>query len=202
MVLTEKDRSNPRGRVASEAERLAFDQLLAHFQLADFFKYDGPLTYSWDHRRKEGTQSLLRLDRFYTFAAGHGVAASHIKKYNIKGDCSLSDHLPVVLSIEIEAVQRSGSRYKINEYYLSDKQVVADLARVWTSQLATLGFFGKLRRTVKWYNVMPEEGSGAPRAGKRSSHPAGGRTAAPAGRPTRPTGTPDSHSHYRGTRNA
>jgi hypothetical protein len=86
---------------------------------------------------------MKRLDRYYYFRCPHGNPTAHIQRYEILGDCALSDHLLVLSNVELQPTMRTGSRYKINNYYLQDKHVVDQLGRVWRAQLPTLGFFGK-----------------------------------------------------------
>jgi hypothetical protein len=154
MVLHEKDKPNPRGRVAGAVEQLAFGQFMAQAQITDFFNHANSLLYSWDNKRSQGPCSLLRLDRVYSYSSPHGNPSAHILEHVIMGDSVVSDHLPVTITVEVQASQATGARYKMNSHSLKDKSVVAQLAGIWRAQPTQLGFFGKLRRTVKWYMVF------------------------------------------------
>jgi hypothetical protein len=154
MVTEVEDNSNPTGHVASEAEKMEFARLTSHLQVIDFFQRSRPLVYTWDNKRRVGTQTLKRLDRFFCYENPCGPPNSHIKKYYILGDSQLSDHLPVQLQLELQATQLTGSRYKMNGYYLKDKNVVAQLIDTWKCLPLTLNFFGKLRRITKWYKEI------------------------------------------------
>lgn len=69
-------------------------------------------------------------------------------------DCSLSDHLPTRLEINIHESNKSSSYYKMNRAYLKDSNVVEQLKRIWTSSKPNMEFFGKLKRVVKFYKTM------------------------------------------------
>jgi hypothetical protein len=154
MVLHEKDKSNLRGQVAGAVEQLAFGQFTAQAQVTDFFNYANSFFYSWDNKQSQGPRSLLRLDRVYSYLSSHGNPSAHILEYAILGNSVVSDHLPVTIIVEVQASQTIGARYKMNNHYLKDKSVVDQLVGVWRDQPAHLGFFGKLRHTVKWYRVF------------------------------------------------
>jgi hypothetical protein len=166
MVTKAEDNSNPTGYVASEAKRMEFARLTSHLQVVDFFQHSGPLIYTWDNKHRVGSQTLKRLDRFYCYENPYGPPNSHIKKYSILGDSQLSDHLPVQLQLELQATQPTGSRYKMNGYYLKDKNVVAQLIDTWKRLPLTLNFFGKLRRITKWYKEFCLQKTKAKKAAK------------------------------------
>jgi hypothetical protein len=60
----------------------------------------------------------------------------------------------VLLNIQDQAHSPKGGRYKVNGHYLQEKAVVADLVQQWQRLPPSLGFFGKLRRVVKWYRSL------------------------------------------------
>jgi hypothetical protein len=80
-----------------------------------------------------GPRTLLQLDRYYVFPSPNGGPNSHVKEYEIQGDYSSSDHLPVALTIELQAGKITGSRYKVNSFYLQDKSVADKLQAIWRS---------------------------------------------------------------------
>jgi hypothetical protein len=82
-VTTHRDRSNRQGRTIGEQERVVFLQLTTHLLVEDFFDHVGPVIYSWGNKRRQGSLSMLRLDRFHTFANPNGAPNSHIKEYKI-----------------------------------------------------------------------------------------------------------------------
>jgi exonuclease III len=151
MILQPCGNSNPNGHTLCDAERLVFTRLLARLHVEDFFPYTKLVSFSWDNRRRTGLRTLKRLDRIYYYPSSNGPPNAHVQEYRILGECSHSDHLPVLIHIEIQACKSTGSRYKMNGFYLQDKTVVAQLAQLWTSLPTSLGFFGKLRKVTKWF---------------------------------------------------
>jgi hypothetical protein len=117
MVLSIRDNSNPASRTAGSTELLAFARMIGHLGIQDLFSYSNSILFSWDNRRKVGPSKLKRLDRFYCFPSPTGDSATHV----------LSDHLPVTLSLKIQPETSQGSRYKLNNHYLMDTQVVDQL---------------------------------------------------------------------------
>jgi hypothetical protein len=154
MVTNPQNNSNPTGHVASASEQWEFARLTLHLQVDDFFTYSYPLVFTWDNKWRIGVRILKRLDRFYCYSNPNGLPSVHVLQYSILGDSLLLDHLPVQLRLEIQATQQSGSRYKMNGYYLKDKQVVLELNETWKCLPATLSIFGKLRRLTKWYKMF------------------------------------------------
>jgi hypothetical protein len=112
------------------------------------------LHFSWDNRRQVGIRKLKRLDRFYCFSSSSSNPASHVIRYDIIGDCTISDHLLVRLSLELQAEIPQGARYKVNNYFLEDASIVSQLYEVWGRLPSSLAFFGKFRRLIKWYKVF------------------------------------------------
>jgi hypothetical protein len=153
MVLSTRDNSNPASRTAGSTELLAFARMTGHLGVQDFFSYSNSILFSWDNRIKVGPRKLERLDKFYCFPSPTGNPATHVLSYEILCDCLVSDHLPVTLRLEIQPETSQGSRYKLNNHYLMDTQVVDQLKTLWYQFSPTLGFFGKLQRLVKWYKV-------------------------------------------------
>jgi hypothetical protein len=51
MMLDSKDRSNPLGRLASDSEKFAFQQLTDTLQVEDFFDHNNTLLFPWDNKR-------------------------------------------------------------------------------------------------------------------------------------------------------
>jgi hypothetical protein len=127
MVLSIRDNSNPASRTAGSTELLAFARMIGHLGIQDLFSYSNSILFSWDNRRKVGPSKLKRLDRFYCFPSPTGDSATHVLRYEILGDCLVSDHLPVTLSLKIQPETSQGSRYKLNNHYLMDTQVVDQL---------------------------------------------------------------------------
>jgi hypothetical protein len=154
MVTRATDNSHTVSRVASASEQLAFTCMISHLEVEDFFSETAQLKYSWDNRRRMGPRKMKRLDRIYWIPYHRGAPASHILQYEILGDSVLSDHLLVVLSLEVQPATSCGSCYKVNGRYLQDKEVVDQLIQVWRAQPLTLSFFGKSRRLIKWYKVF------------------------------------------------
>jgi hypothetical protein len=154
VVENGRDKSSREGRIISNGESFKLELLKAHLHVQDYFKYDNLLTYSWDNHRTDNNRVLARLDRFYIFPNRNGIEDHHILEYNIMGDCGISDHLPVSCIIELLQEKAGGSKYKVNGAYLTDPQVVAELEKLWKESPATAGFFGKMRRILKWYKEM------------------------------------------------
>jgi hypothetical protein len=77
-----------------------------------------------------------------------------VQCYEILGDCAVSDHLPVTLSLEIISKVFQGSRFMVNSSLFEDKEVVDQLHNTWCRFPSTLGFFDKLRRLIKWYKLL------------------------------------------------
>jgi hypothetical protein len=154
MVLLPCDNSNPSGNIACDAERLVFTRLLAHLQVEDYFPFTDPIRFSWDSKRRTGIRTMKRLDCVYCYANPNGPPNTHVMEYKILGECAHSDHLPVTINLKIQASQSTGSRYKMNGFYLQDKAVVVQLTQLWQSFPRSLGFFGKLRRLTKWYKEL------------------------------------------------
>jgi hypothetical protein len=101
-----------------------------------------------------GIWKLKRLDRFYCFSNLHRDPATHVLQYEILGDCLVSDHLSVTLSIEIQPDSSQGSHYKLNSSYLKDHRVFQQLHTIWRQFLATLNFFDKFQRLMKWFKMF------------------------------------------------
>jgi exonuclease III len=154
VVENGRDKSSREGRIISNAESFELELLKAHLQVQDYFKYDNFLTYSWDNHRADNNRVLARLDRFYIFPNRNEAEDHHILEYNIRGDCGISDHLPVSCIIELLQEKVGGSKYKVNGTYLTDPRVVAELEKLWKESPATTGFFGKMKRILKWYKEM------------------------------------------------
>lgn len=154
MVEDSRDKSSTNGRILSGFEKLEFELLKTHLHVDDYFDRSNPIKFSWDSRRHDGHRVLVRLDRCYTFANFNNRRDSHILEYEILGDCTLSDHLPIFLSLQILVDNnRKGSHYKTNKAYLQDPKVVELLRKEWESAPTHMGFFGKLRRVIRWYKV-------------------------------------------------
>lgn len=134
-------------------EKEKFNLLKAHLQVSDYFTYTGPRTYTWDNRRSDGTRVLARLDRTYTFHSPSGQQSQYVTQHEIMGDCNLSDHLPIKLSIELGAERSAGSSYKLNSKYLYDPSILEQMVALWKSYQGQMDFFGKLHRLTKWYNT-------------------------------------------------
>jgi hypothetical protein len=100
MVLDTNDNSHPSSKVDGVAEQFAFVRMTSFFGVDDFFHATPlQLQFSWDNRHRVGTRKLKWLDRYYVFPSSTGPPSFHILRYEILGNCSISDHLPVALSI-------------------------------------------------------------------------------------------------------
>ena len=118
MVLYLEDNSWTDGRVACNAEKLAFTSLIAHLQVEDKFPSNTLLCYTWDNKRCVGVRTMKQLDRVHTFYNPASVQPTNITEYTILGDCVLLDHLLVSFSLELVADTLTRSRYKMNSAYL------------------------------------------------------------------------------------
>jgi hypothetical protein len=107
--------------------------MLSHLGVYDFFSPSNQLQFSWDNRHRTGIRKMKRLDRYYCYPASVGAPSSHVLQYEILGDYVASDHLPVVLTLEVQPEAPTRSRYKINCRYLKDKAVTDHLSAVWRS---------------------------------------------------------------------
>jgi hypothetical protein len=91
---------------------------------------------------------MAKLDRFYSFRdPGTPITAT---EYVILGDSSLSDHLPVYRSLQLAQTSKRQSPYVMSTYSLKEKTVKKSITRIWMEH-ARLGFFGKLRRYMRFY---------------------------------------------------
>jgi hypothetical protein len=157
MVLVQQDNSHAASKIGGDAEQLAFAHILGHLGVADFFSYPRNLCFSWDNRHRSNSRKLKHLNRFYCLPNNQGRHESHIQSYDILGDCSVSDHLPVFLSLEILPDTSQGSRYKVNSSFLEDKGVVEQLHDKWHSLPPTLKFFGKMQHLIRCYKSFYKE---------------------------------------------
>lgn len=94
-------------------------------------------------------RSLARLDRCYAFRQV-GAGEEPVKEYFIKGDCCISDHLPVVCTVMLQVGVRKKSAFKMSGQFLKDPAVVLQVGRIWNSN-PRLSFTGKLRKVVRFY---------------------------------------------------
>ena len=78
-----------------------------------------------------------------------------MSSYRILGGCSLSDHLPVTLTLSFEEVRDQRSAWKMNIRYLKETKV--EVWRIWASQPAGSSFFGKLRRVLHFYRDFSKQ---------------------------------------------
>jgi exonuclease III len=151
VVKLSRNKFSKTNHILSRAELFGFEILKAHLQVEDFFRFNQDIVYTWDNRREGQDRVLAQLDRVYSFASRTGKNDSHIKRYQILGDSTLSDHLPIAYELELAQEKPSSARYKFNSAYLSQPEVVAELTQRWKACPPTMGFHGKLRRVVKWY---------------------------------------------------
>jgi exonuclease III len=131
MVTSARDNSNPMDHTIGEQERVAFAALVDYLQIQDFFDYSGSLTFSWDNKRRQGIRTLKRMDRFYCFPSGRPSLSNHVTSYKILRDSTISDHLPMELKLELQTPKARRSSYKVNNFYLQDKEVIATMTEVW-----------------------------------------------------------------------
>ena len=120
MVESSLDKSTFCSHLICDQERVLWDAVKDSLNICDNFHSDRGLKYSWDNGRHEGQRILARLHRFYIFydpPLGHSHS---ISSYTIKGECSLSDHLPVTLSLKLGDSPRKKGAWKMNTRYIKE----------------------------------------------------------------------------------
>jgi hypothetical protein len=55
------------------------------------------------------------------------------------------------LKLELQAPKERVTKYKVNNFYFTDKKVVAAMTEVWRNLPAHMKFFRKMHRLIKWY---------------------------------------------------
>ena len=147
-VSNQRDKTSECRRLVSGVEAGIFVLLLDLLQVQDEFPSSNRIRFSWDNRRRSGLRVLARLDRIYTFNVGG--SASAVEEYFILGNSSHSDHLPVWYRITLQQEPKRKSAYKMSAFFLKDPIVKEAFKRIWGAH-TQLGFFGKVRRCVKFY---------------------------------------------------
>jgi hypothetical protein len=141
------DRSRPKVPLMTENERLLFQQLKTTFAVEDPFPLNNAVKFNWNNRKTGEQRLLARLDRVYSFSQGVPVTNSD---YKIRGDNSISDHLPVFRQIWLSNQEQRRSPYVMSALYLKDPAVKERIKQIWIAN-ARLPFFSKIRRVVKFY---------------------------------------------------
>ena len=147
-VSNPRDKTSECGGLISGMEARVFAQLVDLLQVNDPFLNSNRLQFSWDNRRRTRLRVLARLDRVYPFNPVGNVAVA--EEYFILGNSSHSDHLPVWCKITLQPEPKRKSLYKMNAFFLKDPVLKENFIRIWGSQ-PHLGFFGKIRRCLKFY---------------------------------------------------
>ena len=114
MVENNYNKSMHYSRLISDHECILSESIKNDFNIYDTFNSGKGLKYTWDNSRMDGHRILPRLDRFYIFIdpiQGHSTA---ILLYSIKGDCSLSNHLPVTITLKLGDAPRKPGLWKMN----------------------------------------------------------------------------------------
>lgn len=156
MVLNPEDKFSRNGRTISELEKLSFQDLLASLAVHDTFSpFDG-LRYTWDNHRRDDSRIMARLDRIYTPVPHPFDGPLLVQDHRIIGDSIHSDHHPVWCSLELKEELPQASLYRMNSRFLELPVVRQNFERIWASHPA-LGFFGKLRRCIKFYKMFCKE---------------------------------------------
>jgi exonuclease III len=148
--MTEKagDKTSGCSRGLSQAESTSWSLLKASMDFEDWFNTNRNIRYSWDNKRL-GARVMARLDRFY-LSKGE-LNKPLIADYKIRGDCGLSDHLPVSLSLSLQKKRQTGSCYKMNSSLLLLPEVQTEITRLWTSFPKGTHFLVKFRRVIRYY---------------------------------------------------
>ena len=72
------------------------------------------------------------------------------EEYHILGNSTHSDHLPVWCKIALQPEPKRKSYYKMSAFFLKDPVVKVNFTQIWGAQ-PQLGFFGKIRKCLKFY---------------------------------------------------
>jgi exonuclease III len=147
-VSSPGDKTSECGRLISGEEARIFAQLVDLVQVADPFPSTNRVKFSWDNRRRTGLRVLARLDRIYSYKQVGNVVP--VEEYYIIGNSNHSDHLPVWCKIALQPEPKRKSSYKMNSFFLKDPVVKDYFTKIWAAQ-PHLGFFGKIRRCLKFY---------------------------------------------------
>jgi hypothetical protein len=57
----------------------------------------------------------------------------------------------VELKLELQSPKARRSNYKVNNFYLQDKEVITAMTEVWQNLHILLKFFRKMRQLLRWY---------------------------------------------------
>lgn len=152
MVPEPRDKTSRNGRTISDSEKLSFNDLLSSLVVHDTFEPSNGLRYTWDNHRRDHSRIMARLDIIYTPTPHLYDGLSLIKEHLI-GDSIHSDHHPVWYSLQLKHEASRRSHFCMNARFLDDLVVRQAFEQIWFSH-PTLGFFGKLRRCVKFYKTF------------------------------------------------
>jgi hypothetical protein len=143
-----RDKTSECGRLILGEEARIFAQLLDILQVSDPFPNSSRIKFSWDNWRRTGLRVLAILDRVYSHNLPGNIQP--VEEYFIIGKSNHSDHLPIWCKLALQPEPKLKLVYKMKSYFLKDKEVKDSFTRIWTSHF-NLGFFGKVRRCVKFY---------------------------------------------------
>ena len=148
MVESSADKSSMCGRLVGDQERIAWDSLKSTLSIEDTFLPRQSLRFSWDNGRLQGERILARLDRIYT---PKQRAGQHLKilSYRILGGCAISDHLPVVMQVNLASGPTSPRYWKMNSRFIQETS--EEVKRIWLAQPPNATFFTKLRKVIHFY---------------------------------------------------
>lgn len=155
MVESAQDKSILCGKLMTNREQIVWEAFKTSFHLRDTFNHTGKLKFSWDNRRRDGCRVLGRLDRHYvSFSPGH-ISHLSTQNYQILGDCSTSDHLPVSIEVVLQDSEQRHSSYKMNTSFLQHKEVIDAVKRIWTGERREGGdFFSRLKKFSRFYRAF------------------------------------------------
>ena len=101
MVENEGDKSCYCSQLISPSKKLIWEATKIRLGIQEKFRAGNGHRFSWDNGRNEGQRILARLDRFYTFIDHPISPILSIESFSVKGDTSLSDHLPIRISLNL-----------------------------------------------------------------------------------------------------
>lgn len=130
------------------AERMVFEALKATLQVHEPSRTSTNLRYTWDNYRADEARVLARLDRFYTYSSPN-LASTHVLSYRIRGDAGWSDHLPIEMTIQVQAGPKRSSRWHMSTHNLQN--ALPELTRLWHSQPPGRTFFSKIKDLTRTY---------------------------------------------------
>jgi len=114
------------------------------------------LRYSWDNRCRDEIKVWARLDKLY---APKGMGAwqnGSIVNHEMKRDCGVSNHCPVVCNRMGEPNSVRRSIFCMNKKLLNNPIAIAKMIRLWNGLKETLPFLFKLHKTLGFYKVLCE----------------------------------------------